>query len=400
MVNEMKKQLFVILNLSLVSGLVILGFNVISPVLPQYALSFNIPIALTGWAVSSFALARVFTDIPAGILSDRFGRKRNMMFGLILVALSSIVTGTANIYTWLIVGRIIQGVGSALYITATTAWIANISAGKYRGRFMSLYSGLIFAGTSFGPSIGGYSAARFGLNAPFFIYGAFAVLGLLATLPLKEIKVDLQGRHSQIRLTDIRQVFLNPSFLIVNSAVFALFFLRAGVRSTLIPLYTSLNFGLSPDKIGILLTVSAITTAVFTYPSGWLSDRIGRKIPIMSCLFVSSFAVVLIRFQDSVSALIPVMILYGFATGLQGSIAAWPADVAPPDKLGTAMGVYRVIGDIGMVLGPITVSYVVGYSGNQTITFLPFLIPAILAFATGLLLIRAKDPAARKEERK
>lgn len=393
----MKQRLFVILNLSLVSGLVILGFNVISPVLPQYALSFNIPIALTGWVISSFALARTFTDIPAGILSDRFGRKRNMMIGLALIGLSSIVAGTSNTYAWLIIGRVIQGTGSALYITSATTWVAQISSGKYRGRFMSLYSGLIFAGTSFGPTIGGYSAVHLGLNAPFFVYGAFAVLGLLATLPLKEITVDSQQKHSLMLMKDVRQILLNPSFLLVNSSVFALFFLRAGVRSTLIPLYTSLNLGLPADKIGILLTVAAITTAVFTFPFGWLSDRIGRKIPIMSCLFMSSLAVVLIRWQDSISALIPIMALYGFATSLQGSIAAWPADVAPQDKLGTAMGVYRVIGDIGMVIGPITVSYVAGYSGNRTITFLPFLIPAILAFTTGLLLIGAEDPAARRK---
>jgi MFS-type transporter involved in bile tolerance (Atg22 family) len=61
------------------------------------------------------------------------------------------------------------------------------------------------------------------------------------------------------------------------------------------------------------------------------------------------------------------------------------------------MGVYRVIGDIGMFLGPITVSYVADYTGHLTITFTPFLIPALLAFIVGLLMIWAKDPAARKK---
>lgn len=74
----MKQRLFVVLNLSLVSGFVILGVSVISPVLPQYALSFSVPVALVGWAVSAFALSRVFTDIPAGFLADRLGRKRKI----------------------------------------------------------------------------------------------------------------------------------------------------------------------------------------------------------------------------------------------------------------------------------------------------------------------------------
>jgi MFS family permease len=170
----MKRRLFVILNLSVVSGFVILGISIVSPVLPQYALSFSIPVALIGWAVSAFALARLFMDVPAGFLADRFGRKINMIAGLILIILSSVGAGLATSYPLLILARIVEGVGSALYVTSATTWVAQISAGESRGRYMSLYSALIFAGTSFGPTIGGYSAVHFGLKAPIFIYAAFA----------------------------------------------------------------------------------------------------------------------------------------------------------------------------------------------------------------------------------
>jgi MFS family permease len=392
----MNRRLLVILNLSLVSGLVILGISIISPVLPQYALSFSIPVALVGWAISAFALARVVMDIPAGFLADRFGRKRNMVFGLILIILSSIAAGTANNYAWLISARIVQGIGSALYVTSSTTWVAQVSIGEARGRYMSLYSGLIFAGASFGPTIGGYSAAHFGLRAPFFAYAVFALIGLIATLPLKETADSSQATPSKMRMKDVRSVFLNGPFLLVNCSVLALFFLRAGVRSTLVPLYASLNLGLSEDKIGILLTVAAAVTALCTFPSGWLSDKVGRKKPIMACLFLSGIAALLIPLQESLAGLMGIMAFYGLATGLQGSIAAWPADVAPKDKLGTSMGVYRVMGDIGMFLGPITVTYVADYTGQATVTFMPFLVPALLCFVVGVLMIWAKDPAAKK----
>ena len=391
----MKQRLFVILNLSLVSGFVILGVSIISPVLPQYALSFSIPVALVGWAVSAYALARVVMDIPAGFLADRFGRKRNMVFGLILIILSAIAAGTANNYVWLILARIVQGLGSALYMTSATTWVAQVTAGESRGRYMSLYSGLILAGASFGPTIGGYVAVQFGLHAPFFAYAVFAFIGLMATLPLKETTDSVQTTQSRMRMRDIPSVLLNRPFLIVNCSVLALFFLRSGLRSTLVPLYASLNLGLSADKIGILLTVAAVATAVCTFPSGFLSDRVGRKKPIMACLFLSGIVALLIPLQGSLNSLIGIMVFFGLSTGLQGSIAAWPADVAPKDKLGTSMGVYRVMGDIGMVLGPITVSYVADYTGDLTVTSTPFLIPALLCFVVGVLMIWAKDPAAK-----
>jgi len=393
----MRERFLVIGNLSLVSALVMLGFAVISPVLPQYALSFSVSVAMTGWAVSGYALARLLMDLPAGILADRFGRKRNMIFGLVLIIVSSVLCGFAPTYMWLIMGRVLQGLGSAFYITSSTTWVAQISAGAYRGRFMSLYSGLVFAGMAFGPAIGGYSAAHLGLSGPFFVYGGLAALSLVATLFLKE-PANSATRLPRISLSDVRAILTNGPFLLVNSAVLALFFLRAGVRSTLVPLFASLNLGMKEQGIGLLLTVPAIATTLVTLPAGWLSDRIGRRIPIMSCLLLSAISVVMIPLLGTnVGALFLVMAFYGIATGLQGSIAAWPADVAPKERLGTAMGFYRVFGDIGFVLGPITVTYIAGAAGGETVPALPFVVPAILALVAGIALRWAKDPAAKRQ---
>jgi MFS family permease len=261
---------------------------------------------------------------------------------------------------------------------------------------MSLYSGLVFAGTAFGPTVGGYVAARFGLSAPFFAYAIFGLAGLIATLPLKEEADSTQTARSETHLMDVVSVLSNGQFMLVNTAVLASFFLATGVRATLVPLYASLNLGLPEERIGILLTVAAAGTAISIFPSGWLSDRVGRKIPMMACLFLTGIAALLIPLQQSLAGLTGVVAFYGLAMGLHGSIAAWPADVAPKEKLGTSMGVYRVMGDIGMVLGPISVTYVADYTGNSTVTFIPFLVPAVICFVVGLLMIKARDPADRR----
>jgi MFS family permease len=206
---------------------------------------------------------------------------------------------------------------------------------------------------------------------------------------LKEI-----AERSKIHVKDILSVFKNRPFMLVNCSVLALFFLRIGVRSTLVPLYAHLNLGLSEERIGILLTVAAVATVACTFFSGWLSDRVGRKRPVMACLFLSGIVVLFIPWQGSLTGLTGIMVLYGLATGLQGSMAAWPADVAPKGKLGTSMGVYRVMADIGMFLGPITATYI--DTADKTVTFMPFLAPAILVFIVGVLMIWAKDPARHR----
>jgi len=316
-----------------------------------------------------------------------------MVLGLILIIVSAIGAGLADTFDWLILARVVGGVGSALYMTAGITWVAQVTAGKNRGRYMSMYTGLVLAGTIFGPTIGGYAAARFGLNAPFFAWAVLGVAGLIATIPLKE---PADSSQAAIHIEDVVSVFKNRPFMLVNCAVLALFFLRIGVRSTLVPLYASLNLGLSEDRIGILLTVAAVATVACTFPAGWLSDRVGRKRPVMACLFLSGIVVLFIPSQGNLTDLMIVMAFYGLASGLQGSMAAWPADVAPKGKLGTSMGVYRVMGDAGMFFGPITVSYIADYTGDLTVTFAPFLAPAILVFVVGVLMIWARDPARHR----
>ncbi|MFC2040284.1 MFS transporter [Chloroflexota bacterium] len=396
---NMKKQLPTIMNLSAVSGLVVLGFTIIAPVLPQYALSFSIPLGLVGWAVSAFALARLVFNIPGGILADRFGRKRNMIIGLVIIIGSSVAAGSATEYGWLVAARVLQGIGSALYVTASTTWVAQVSAGEYRGRLMSLYSGLIFAATAFGPVIGGFAAFHFGIRAPFYVYGLATTIGLLATIPLKEPAETAEKSHSKIQLKDISTILLNKNFLLVCSSVLAVFFLRSSVRSTLIPIFSSFTLGLSEEKIGIILMAGAVATTAITLPAGWLLDKVGRKAPIMSSLLLGAVGVLLIPTQDSMGGLIWVMLFYGLATGLQGAIAAWPADIAPRDKMGTAMGLYRMIGDVGMFFGPLSVTYMLDATGDTgAATQLPFLIPAAIAVLAALAVSRAKDPSRQRDK--
>lgn len=390
----MNEQWVSVINLSIVSAFVFLGVSIISPILPQYALTFNVPVALTGWAISSYAMARVAADLPAGMFSDKYGKKKVMVTGLATVAFSSVAAGLAPTYFVLILARALGGLGSALYITSATSWLAYISNGPDRGKMMSTYSSMIFMGVAAGPVVGGFVATYYGIQAPFYVYALLTAVGVVATIPLSE-PISGNAYTRSLRLSDLKTVFSTRSFILVNSSVFALFFLRSSVRSTLIPLYASINLGLGADQIGLLMTVAMIATGVVTFPSGWLSDRVGRKIPIMTCVFSSAFIVLLVPFQNSMKGLLTFMVVYGFATGLQGSISAWPADVAPSDKVGTAMGVYRFIGDLGFVLGPITVTYASDYFNPNLITLQPFIIPSIIATIAGVMLIKADDPSKK-----
>jgi MFS family permease len=396
-------SLSTVLNLSLVTLLVLLGLSMVSPILPTYAESFQVSYTLVGFVVSSFAVTRMILDMPAGLLSRKFDKKKIMISGLVILSVSSVVAGFAPDYITLVIARMIEGAGSALYVTTATVYLAQISGKEKRGQWMSLYMGMLLLGAIFGPTFGGLIADTYGIRAPFFAYAIITGLAVIPTLILP--KLTNTGNISSpldLReiLSDMRQVLSNPSFLLVTFTVFTTFFLRTGIRTTLVPLFAANNLGLDSSSIGLILTIGGITTAFTIVPMGGISDRIGRKTPLALCLILTAGIILLIPFSMDLLTLSIAVAIYGAVIGLSGPSAAYVTDVSPQDKLEISMGLYRMISDFGFVVGPlllgfladITATPVVGESHSGLIGILPFLVASIILIVAFFVLLRADDP--------
>ncbi len=396
-------SLTTVLNLSLVTFLVLLGLSMVSPILPTYAESFQVSYTLVGFVVSSFAVTRMILDMPAGLLSRRFDKKKIMISGLVLLSVSSVVAGLAPNYITLVIARMLEGAGSALYVTTATVFLAQISGEEKRGQWMSLYMGMLLLGAIFGPTFGGILADLYDIRAPFFGYAIITGLAVIPTLALP--KLTNSGNVSsplELReiLRDMRQVLSNPSFLLVTFAVFTMFLLRTGVRSTLVPLFAANNLDLDSSAIGLVLTIGGITTAITIVPMGGISDRIGRKIPLALCLVLTAGITMLIPFSMDLLTLSIAVAIYGAVIGLSGPSAAYVTDVSPQGKLEISMGLYRMICDFGFVVGPLLLGFladvtstpVVGESHSGLIGILPFVVASIILIVAFFVLLRADDP--------
>lgn len=113
----------------------------------------------------------------------------------------------------------------------------------------------------------------------------------------------------------------------------------------------------------------------------------------MLSVLYSAFLILLIPFQRDVNNLTALMIVFDAASGLRDSIFAWPADIVSPEKLGTAVGLYRSVGDLGNFLGPIVVKYANDYFNTNLIVPQSFLIPGAIAIVAGIALTGADDPS-------
>lgn len=133
-----------ILGISMVSALggLLFGYDwvVIGGAKPFYEQFFHISHSanLQGWAMSSALLGCLFGSILSGMLSDRFGRKRLLIFSALLFIVSAYGTGATNTYGWFIFYRVLGGVGIGLASNLSPMYIAEVSPAAVRGKFVSL----------------------------------------------------------------------------------------------------------------------------------------------------------------------------------------------------------------------------------------------------------------------
>lgn len=259
---------------------------------------------------------------------------------------------------------------------------------------MSYYVAALITGAVTGPAVGGYLAVTFGLAAPFFFYAlvAFVALGLIRAY-LREAPEE--GPRKTMGTGDVKRLFRNPSFVLVTLGALSAFFVRGGFNGTLFPLWSEQRFGLGPAFIGLLLTLAAAAGLLTMLVSGRVADRIGRKGPLMTSLILAGLVLPLIFFSQTLSVLSLTMVMYGLALGFHGPIAAWAADLAPEGGMGTAMGVYRSVADMGWVIGPLLLGYLgEAFAPIESNTW-PFLAASVWVVLFGLLLIPARDPVAQ-----
>ncbi len=392
--------------LSTVVLLVMSGISIIAPAIPFYAQALGASPFLIGVLVGGLAGARVVIDFPSGYLGDRFGNWRMMQTGLAIIALTSALAVIAFNYWFLLGVRIAEGVGSGFYVTSSLASLARAAPPHRRGQDMSIYVGFLLVGQVIGPVIGGVAVVVAGLRAPFALYSLLAATGMLL-VAVAQRSALVQRRTSRPTGMDwsaVRTLLRNRSYVFVIVGTMSAFFIRGGLIFVVLPLYVAGVFGLPEEAaapvVGLLITVQALTSMATMYPSGRWADRYGRKIPfVTSLLAIGLLAPTIFLARDFVT-LVLVMAAYGLALGLHGPLAAWAVDLTPPGVMGTSMGLYRTVGDVGFLVGPLVMGALIDRGGPPTVNIWPFLVSSAWLIASGVLLVFAEDPAGRARKQR
>ncbi len=400
-VSILREQPALIPLLSIVM-LVLMGVGLVSPVLSLYGASFGVGVTLVGMLITVFGVSRLLINIPAGSLSQKFGRRPVLLAGLVWLALSSFAAATTDQFGLLLVCRLLQGIGSGLYITSAMAATADLSNPQTRGRIMALYQAAVSVGTTLGPAFGGWIATLFGFRAPFWAFGILALVALVVAavyLPETRIKAEdsivedlLSDRDPQACKSkkplgslsssfggDLRLVLASPGFLMISLISFCTFFTRTAAKLNLIPLAVNSRFGLGADAVGLILTLATVVNFVTLPFVGTAIDRFGNKQVVVWSSWVCVVSLGILAWANTLLSFWLAMVLFSVGAGICiPATGAYTAEVTPPDKYGPAMGIFRTISDAGFILGPLMVGPIVdmtpwGLSGG-------LMFNAVLAF--------------------
>ena len=369
---------------------IMLGYGIVAPVLPNYARSFGVGYDAVGVLVAAFSLTRLVFDPFVGRLLARFGERSMATIGAVGVGVSSVMAALAPNYPLLVIFRGIGGAGSAVFFAAILSFLLRTIPSDRVGRVMGVYYTSFNVGIIAGQPIGGLLARWFGLASPLWAYGAACfVAGWLFHRTIRDATVAQAGETPPASL---RSLPWDRPFVAVLASNGAYLWLTGAVYGTLLPLFAHERVGLSFAGVGFALAVATATEFIVLFPAGKATDRYGRRAvlaPSLAAYVVVSAAVGL---ATTPVLLVAALALLGVSSGYSGvPPAAMLQDVTPEGLSAPAVTVFRFVGDLGFVLGPLVAGWAAGRYGFAA-AFAITAVPCAVAVAL-VLSVRETMPA-------
>jgi MFS family permease len=328
------------------------GVGIVVPLLPVYARDLGASGLYIGFIFGSFSLSRTLFLPYFGRLSDRKGRKRLIISGLLAYALVSVSFIFAANVEILVGIRFVQGIASAMMMPVIQAYVGDITPKGREGFTMGVFNMSIFFGLSIGPIIGGGIKDYIGLEASFLCMGVLSLLGFLLCLfllpPVRDEKVVRQNRPTLPwkRLLQDREIIGLFLFRVTYTACI-------GIIWGFLPVLADLEFSLSSSAIGVLVMLGVFISGVINMPMGYMADRISRKVMITIGGILVSGAMVYFSQAQNIIDLVLASILFGLGGGI-----SMPAHMAisvfkgnEAEAMGSLMGLMTMAHSLGMLAG-------------------------------------------------
>ena len=375
------------IGLASIYGLRMLGLFIILPVFALYAedLPGGESHLLMGIALGAYGLTQAILQIPAGWMSDRYGRKPIIYASLILFALGSFIAASADNIYLVILGRIVQGAGALN--AAVMALTADLTREEHRTKAMAMIG--ITIGITFSISM----VLSPILNSWIGVPGIFAMTGVLALLAMGVVKFVIPDPvitrfHSDTEASgkQFSNVLRNPELLRLDFGIFSL-------HAILMSVFMQVPFVLERNGLAlaqhwyVYLPVMFIAFVLMVPPIIIAEKKAKMKQIFMLAVGLAAAGQVLLMFtQNSLWGVAFALLVFFTAFNvLEATLPSMISKIAPLASKGTAMGVYSSVQFLGAFCGATVGGALMQYVGGNAVFYFAIVLLFIwLIVASGM----------------
>lgn len=398
----------------LITFIDLLGFGIVIPIIPSYAeAGFGASDVMVGFVVASFSFSQLLFTPIWGRLSDRFGRRPILLFGLALTVVSYLMFGLAHSLEMLIASRLLAGIGGA-NISAAQAYISDVTRPEERARGMGLIGAAFGLGFVFGPFIGG-ALVGYGHQVPGFAAAAISAVAFVTALialpeslrrgaaaPATADAAAHAGSHagahagshagahagahaapvSSFSTRQLIDALTRPRIGILLVLFFLITFGYANIYATF-PMISTRQYGFSEREVGYLFgfigVIGAITQGGLIRA---LSTRYDERLLFLVGALLTSAGLAAIPYAGGTLLLLVVLAVLSLGTGVMTpSCLSMISRHADERQQGGVLGINQALGALARVLGPIWGAFAFDAFGVPW----PFLTGGIVLFVVVLL---------------
>jgi MFS family permease len=331
------------------------GMGLSSSFLPLLAQELDPSGLLVGLVVSAFFLARIFIELPGGIISDRIGRRRLLLLGISLTVVGpALCSQASNIYV-LILGRAIWGLGTSFYFMNNTALIIDLFPQSIRGRALGTFQGVEFIGSFIGAPVGAFLASYMRYTNVFYFSAALTSLSLLMALSSGSLKKTESRRmvRASVPISHVFSGLKEWGITALSICSFSRMLIMQGIFQTIFELYLKEGLLFSTLYIGFIISLRTAGHILAVVVGGTLSDKFGRKPILMAGFIIGAFALAAYALVKSFEMFLLVSFFAGFGEGFEfTTLVVLLTDITAPSIRGGAIGLFRMFMSVGGFVGP------------------------------------------------
>lgn len=313
-------------------------------------------IELGGLLVTAYAVVYAVFSPIFGSLSDRVGRKKVFVSGLIVFSAATVLTGIASTFWTLIVFRVLTGIGAGMIEPVAFAIVGDHYSYEERGKAIGIVTGALIASSIIGVPIGGFVAEWLSWRWAFWLIGLLSVLALFM---MKSVTVDQEkdlNREATAVVTQIKQVFsVHSVFLALLGTLLYYGALQGMFANT--GVFYHLKFQLGTGQVGLILMFAGAGSVLGSVLGERISDKAGKKKVVFLAVICVAISVSMLAMVDSLPYVIALHVIWASFYGVGQSAITTIISELEPNSRGTIMALNSSAMYLGSGLFTIAASF-------------------------------------------